>query len=262
MPTYLEEPGFVENGKDPVFHGFFTRAGGASTELYAGLNCGPGSQDDPAAIAENRKRAAEVLGVSADRLLTLYQIHSAACQSVSGPWPGGKAPEADALVTATPGLAIGVLTADCAPVLFAGEGAGGPVIGAAHAGWKGAVSGILESTVAAMKDLGARADSIRACIGPCIRRESYEVSQDFLAPFLEQDAENDRFFAPGKALGLFQFDLAAYVAHRLTLAGVEPVYDTGGDTCAEESRFFSFRRATLRGEGDYGRELSAVVIRK
>lgn len=260
MLKYLEESGFVENGKDPVFHAFFTREGGRSTGLYAGLNCGPGSQDDPAAVAANRAMAAEKLGVVPERLLTLYQVHSALCLPVSGPWSGGKAPEADALVTDTPGLAIGVLTADCAPVLFAGEGPKGPVIGAAHAGWKGAVSGILEETLAAMKRLGARGRSIRACIGPCIRRESYEVSQDFLAPFLAQDTENDRFFTPGKGAGLHHFDLAAYVAHRLDLAGVEDVRDTGGDTCAEESRFFSFRRATLRGEGDYGRQLSAIAI--
>lgn len=261
--SFIEEPGFGGNAKGPVFHAFFTREGGRSAGIYAGLNCGPGSSDDSLAVAENRNAAAARLGVLPSRLLTLYQIHSAACLSVSGPWPeGGKPPEADALVTATPGLAIGVLTADCAPVLFVCEGPKGPVIGAAHAGWKGAVSGILESTLAAMAALGAKPGDISACIGPCIRRDSYGVSEEFLKPFVEQDEENRRFFLSGQREGAFQFDLPAYVAHRLALAGVGEVYDTGGDTCAEEARFFSFRRATLKGEADYGRQLSAIVIRE
>lgn len=262
MPIFLEESGFVDNVKDPVFHAFFTREGGVSTGLYAGLNCAPASQDDPAAIAANRRQAAECLGVAPERLFTLRQIHSALCLSLSAPWADNAPPEADALVTDRPGLAIGVLTADCAPVLFVGEGPKGPVIGAAHAGWKGAVSGILEATVRAMKALGARENAVRACIGPCIRRDSYEVSLDFLAPFLDQDPENQRFFTRGKAPEVYHFDLPAYVAHRLVLAGVEEIHDTGGDCCAQEQKFFSFRRATQRGEGDYGRQLSAIAIKK
>lgn len=261
MPMFLEEPGFSDNGRAPVFHAFFTRDGGESTGIYAGLNCGPGSKDAPEAVAANRRAAARRLGVALERLLTLHQIHSAVCRTVNEPWPEGKAPEADALVTDTPGLAIGVLTADCAPVLFRGEGGKGPVIGAAHAGWKGAVSGILEATVASMGVLGARPHRISACIGPCIRRESYEVSRDFLRPFTEQDPANGRFFLPGRESAFFQFDLPAYVAHRLAAAGIEDVRDTGGDTCSEPDRFFSFRRATLAGETDYGRQLSAIAIR-
>lgn len=261
MIPHLEEPAFAEAGPRFVAHAFFTRAGGVSTGIYASLNCGPGSQDHAAAVEENRSRAALRLGLAPRNLVTLHQIHSARCITVDGPWPQGQPPEADALATATAGLALGVLTADCAPVLFAGESSKGPVIGAAHAGWKGAVGGVLESTLSAMLALGAEADSLTACIGPCIRRSSYAVSEDFLSPFLERDPQDRRFFTPADDPDLFFFDLPAYVAHRLAQAGIDAVYDTGGDTQGEDQRFFSFRRATLRGQTDYGRQLSAILIR-
>lgn len=257
----IAEDARLDGGRDSVRHGFFGRHGGVSSGIYGSLNCGSGSQDDPAAVAENRSRAAAVLGVSTDRLLSLYQVHSAICLTVTEPFEEGVRPEADAMVTDVPGLALGVLTADCGPVLLTGTKANGsPVIGAAHAGWGGALGGILEATVLAMRELGAIPYSIRAALGPCIGPASYEVSTDFEAPFLEQDVENAHFFRAGRRDGHLMFDLPGYIARRLALAGVERVYITGVDTCADEERCFSYRRATLRGEPDYGRQLSAVVI--
>ncbi|WP_366552937.1 peptidoglycan editing factor PgeF [Aquibaculum sediminis] len=238
-------------------HAFFTREGGVSQGIYDSLNCGPGSKDNPDHVAENRRRAAAALGLEPDRLLTCYQVHSPNVVTVEEPWNAAERPEADGLVTATPGLALGILTADCAPVLLADAQAG--VIGAAHAGWKGAVGGVLEATVDAMEALGARRDAIIAGIGPCIAQRSYEVGPDFPAPFLAQGEENRDLFRPGAGDRL-HFDLKDYVARRLHRAGLRQVQPLPCDTCSEEERFFSYRRACLRGEPDYGRQLSAIAL--
>ena len=241
---------------DGVAHGFLGRRGGVSTGMVEGLNVGIGSQDDPDAVAENRRRAAEAVLPGA-RLVTLYQVHSPDAVAVIEPWDDRVRSRADALVTATPGLALGILTADCAPVLFADREAG--VVGAAHAGWKGALGGVTDSTISLMETLGARRDRIAAAIGPCIARASYEVDEGFLARFAEADPANERFFAGGKP-GHYQFDLEAYVAHRLAAAGVTRIEMLGLDTYADPARFFSFRRATHRGEADYGRQISIIGI--
>lgn len=239
-----------------VRHGFFGRGGGVSGGVYQSLNCGLGSGDDAACVRENRARVAQALG--AGRLVTLHQVHSAECVVVRERWEDEARPRADALVTDVPGLMIGVLTADCAPVLLRGTKAdGGAVVGAAHAGWGGAVHGVLEAAVARMEGLGA--EGIRAVVGPCIGPESYEVRKDFTGPFLAQDAGNGRFFAEGARAGHLMFDLPGYVARRLRLLDVE-VAVTGVDTYAREEEYFSFRRATHRKEPDYGRQLSVIVI--
>lgn len=239
-----------------VSHGFLGRRGGVSTGVHAGLNVGTGSTDDPAIIAENRRLAAEAVLPGA-RLATVYQVHSADAVAVIEPFEERLRPHADALVTATPGLAIGILTADCAPVLFADREAG--VVGAAHAGWKGALGGVTDSTIALMESLGARRDRIAAAIGPCIARASYEVDDGFLRRFAEADPANERFFAGGRA-GHHQFDLEAYVAHRLAAAGLSRIEALGEDTYAQPDRFYSFRRATHRAEPDYGRQISIIGI--
>lgn len=239
-------------------HGFFTRAGGVSEGLFASLNCGFGSGDDPANVAENRRRVAAALGLGPDRLATCYQIHSPAVVTVEAPWRYEDRPRADALVTRTPGLALGILTADCAPVLFADPEA--RIIGAAHAGWRGAVGGVLEATVAAMRALGASPDRLRAAIGPCIAQASYEVGPEFPAPFLAEDAAYQVFFRPAQRGGHFHFDLPGYVARRLQRLGLGRVEWTGGDTAAEPERFFSYRRSCLLKEPDYGRAISAICL--
>jgi YfiH family protein len=239
-----------------VAHGFLGRRGGVSQGVVEGLNVGIGTQDDPEAVAENRRRATEAILPGA-RLVTLYQIHSPDAVAVIEPWDDRLRPRADALVTATPGLALGILTADCAPVLFADREAG--VVGAAHAGWKGALGGVTDSTLSLMETLGARRDRIAAAIGPCIARASYEVDQGFLAKFADADPANERFFAGGRP-GHYQFDLEAYVAHRLALAGLTRIEAMGLDTYPSPERFFSFRRATHRGEADYGRQISIIGI--
>jgi YfiH family protein len=259
MIVVLQDSAFADPACGGIFHAFFTRAGGISTGIYDGLNCGPVSADDPAKVTENRSRAAAFLGVDPEHLMTLRQTHSAVCHMVRQPWPAGETPEGDALSTDRAGLAIGILTADCAPVLFAGRGPDGPVIGAAHAGWKGALGGVLEATVEAMLGLGAKRETIGAVIGPCITHTSYEVGPDFPDPFLAHAPDDERFFTPID--GGFLFDLPAYCAHRLSGTGLLRISTTGHDTCANEDRFYSFRRATLRGESDYGRGLSAIVIR-
>jgi len=241
---------------DGVPHGFLGRRGGVSTGIHAGLNVGTGSTDDPATIAENRRRATDAVLPGA-RLATVYQVHSADAVAVIEPFEERLRPHADALVTDRPGLAIGILTADCAPVLFADREAG--VVGAAHAGWKGALGGVTDSTIALMESLGARRDRIAAAIGPCIARASYEVDDGFLRRFAEADPANERFFAGGRA-GHHQFDLEAYVAHRLAAAGLTRIEALGEDTYAQPDRFYSFRRATHRAEPDYGRQISIVGI--
>ncbi len=239
----------------PFRHGFFARRGGVSSGLYAGLNCGPGSDDTPEAVAENRARAMAWLDLPAGALTTLTQIHSPDVVTLSA--ARSDRPRADALVTATPGLALGVLTADCQPVLFADPQA--RVIGAAHAGWKGARAGVLEATVAAMEALGAQRQAIVAVIGPTISQSAYEVGWDFAEGFIEDDPENARFFANGPA-GKPHFDLPAYGLARLRAAGVGHAEWTRHCTYADAARFYSFRRTTHRGEADYGRMLAAIRL--
>ncbi|MEO5937537.1 MAG: peptidoglycan editing factor PgeF [Sphingomonas sp.] len=241
---------------DGVPHGFLGRRGGVSTGLYAGLNVGTGSDDDPAVIAQNRRLALDAVLPGAI-LLNPYQVHSADCITVTGPWDESLRPHADAVVTDRPGIALGILTADCAPVLLADADAG--VVGAAHAGWKGAIGGVTDATVLAMEALGARRDRIRAAIGPCIARASYEVDAAFQQRFEADDPANERFFAAARQ-GHAQFDLEAYVAHRLATAGVRTVETMGLDTYGQEDRFYSFRRATHRGEPGYGRQISIIGL--
>ena len=241
---------------DGVAHGFFGRRGGVSTGQYAGLNVGIGSDDETETVVANRARAIEAVLPSA-QLLSPYQIHSADCVTVLAPYEDRLRPRADALVTDRPGFALGIITADCAPVLFADVKAG--VIGAAHAGWKGAIGGVTTATLLAMEALGARRDRIRAAIGPCIARGSYEVDDSFVRRFEEADPSNERFFAPGKP-GHHQFDLEAYVVHRLAAAGLTRIEALGLDTYAQVDRFFSFRRATHAGEAGYGRQISIIGL--
>jgi YfiH family protein len=237
-------------------HGFFTRRGGASSGIYAGLNCGPGSADQRDAVAINRARAATALEVAPERLLSLHQTHSTTVV-VAGPDPWTERPRADAAVTATPGIALGVLTADCAPVLLADREAG--VVGAAHAGWRGALDGILEATVAAMQRLGARPGAIRAAIGPTISQRAYEVGPEFFERFQAEEAGYERFFVPGAGDRL-RFDLPGFVLHRLREAGVGEAGWIGACTLSEPDRFFSYRRSTRAGEPDYGRLISAIRL--
>ncbi|GEM73723.1 peptidoglycan editing factor PgeF [Sphingomonas aquatilis] len=243
-------------GLGDVPHGFLGRRGGVSQGVVAGLNVGLGSQDDPAAVAENRRRAAAAVLPGAP-LASLYQVHSADVVRVNAAYPDAERPHADALVTERPGLLLGILTADCAPVLFADTQAG--VVGAAHAGWKGALAGVTDATIAAMEKIGARRDRIAAAIGPCIARASYEVDEGFLARFTAVDPENERFFASGRD-GRYQFDLEAYVTHRLAAAGLARVEALGLDTYAQPDRFYSYRRATHKGEPDYGRQISLIGL--
>jgi YfiH family protein len=237
-------------------HGFFGRRGGVSVGEMAGLNVGYGSSDDREAIATNRRLAVAAVLPDAE-LATVHQIHSAEVVVADRAWPLGERPRADAMVTGTPNLLLGILTADCAPVLFADHDA--VVVGAAHAGWRGALAGVTDATIRAMEKLGARRENIRAAVGPCIGQPSYEVDEAFRSRFVEDDPHNARFFVMGAA-GKPHFDLGAYVVHRLTAAGIGEVEALNLDTYAEPDRFFSFRRSTHLGEADYGRQLSAIGI--
>ena len=241
-----------------VRHAFFTREGGVSEGLFASLNCGYGSGDDPQKVGRNRAIAAERLGLAEERLVTCYQIHSADVLTVEQPWRREEAPRADGMVTNRPGIALGVLAADCAPVLFADAEAG--VIGAAHGGWRGALGGVLEATVAAMTALGAMPARIRAGIGPCIGQESYEVGPEFPGRFAEIDRDSGNFFVPAERAGHFRFDLPGYIAHRLARLRLGAVASAACDTVADPARFFSYRRACLAGERDYGRALAAIAL--
>jgi len=246
-------------GADPgIRHAFFTRLGGVSEGLFGSLNCGFGSGDAPQRVAANREIAMARLGLTADRLVTLRQIHSARVVIVERPWCREEAPCADGLVTAVPGIALGVLAADCAPILLYDPVA--RVIGAAHGGWRGALGGVVDATISWMAELGATRPRIRAAIGPCIARRSYEVGPEFPQPFVAEDPGNIRFLAPAPGLGRFLFDLGGYIAHRLARAGITTVEVAPNDTVVEEERFFSYRRARLRGERSYGRGLSAIVL--
>jgi YfiH family protein len=243
---------------DGLRHGFFTRQGGVSSGIYASLNCGPGSRDEPANVTENRARVAELLGAKPGSLITVFQKHGADAVIAQKPWKQDKMPEADAIVTAKPGIAIGILTADCAPVLFCDGTA--KVIGAAHAGWRGALSGIVEATVEAMETLGAEPERISAVIGPAISQGAYEVGAEFMQHFLAEAPESEAFFIADEASGEPHFDLVGYVAERLARAGVGAVADLGLCTYCEETRLFSYRRSQHHGEGDYGRQISAILL--
>lgn len=240
-----------------ISHAFFSREGGVSGGIYASLNGGQGSEDDAGRVHENRSRMAAALGVEPERLITAYQIHSPDVVVAEAPWTRETRPQADAIVTRVPGLAIGISTADCGPVLLADPRA--RVIGAAHAGWKGALTGVVDATVAAMERLGAERSRMVAAIGPMIRQPSYEVGPELVARFQASDENNERFFAPSTREGHAMFDLAGYVASRLDRAGIERVEDLGLCTYADP-RFFSYRRATHRGEPDYGRHISAIAL--
>jgi YfiH family protein len=241
-----------------VAHAFFTRRGGVSTGLYASLNGGDGSRDEPRAVAENRARMAAAINVAPERLLAPFQVHSPDVRALDRPWAAGERPRCDGLVTATRGLGLAVTGADCGILLFADETAG--VVGAAHAGWKGALTGVIEATVRVMEGLGARRGSITAALGPTIRQSSYEVGPEFIARFAEAEAANTRFFAPSARPGHAMFDLPGFIASRLKAAGVGAFEDLGCDTYSDEARFFSFRRATHRGEADYGRLVAAIAL--
>ncbi len=240
-----------------VRHAFFTREGGVSQGLYASLNVGRGSKDDPNAVAENRRRCAQTLGVEADALNSGYQIHSTITRVADAPW-GDDRPEGDAIVTITRGIVCGALSADCAPVLLADPEA--RVVASAHAGWKGALEGVVGSVVSAMQTLGAEPRRIVAAVGPCIGPQSYEVGLEFLDRFTAADPESERFFKPSASVDKRMFDLPGFVLWRLEEAGVGDAEWTGHDTCADEARFFSNRRAFKRGEPDYGRLLSAIAL--
>jgi polyphenol oxidase len=242
---------------DGMLHGFVGRTGGVSAGDLLSLNTGLGSGDDPAAIAENRQRALNAVAPGAT-LIGVFQVHSPDVVVADAAWTDDARPQADAIVTDRPGLALGILTADCAPILFADHRAG--VIGAAHAGWKGALNGVTDATIAAMEQRGARRDQVVAAIGPCITRASYEVDDGFRAQFCSQDVANDRFFTDGQRAGHPHFDLEAYVAHRLAAAGIGHIEALGLDTYADPARYFSFRRATHKQEATYGRQISIIAL--
>jgi len=243
-----------------IFHGFFSRRGGHSAGLYRDLNCGLGSNDDPEAVAANRARVARHLHVAPGNLLTLYQVHSPEAVIVDSPWPQRAAPRADAMITTRPGLALSILTADCAPVLFWDAKAG--VVAAAHAGWKGALTGIIAATVEAMVDAGAARSAIQAAIGPCITQENYEVGPEFKDRFCARDPGFERYFTPSAAPGHAhaRFDLPAFVADRLADAGIRSVEKCIRCTYREADDYFSYRRSTHRREPDYGRNISAIAL--
>jgi YfiH family protein len=243
-----------------IVHGFFTRAGGVSGGVYNSLNTGFGSNDDTGCVTENRARAMQALGLPPDRLSTAYQVHSARVTVIDAPVPYKDAPRVDGFVTATPGVALGILSADCTPVLLADPACG--VIGAAHAGWRGALTGVIEAAVTAMEGLGAARANIHAAIGPCIGQDSYEVGPDFPTPFLDHDPSAKSFFTAAARTGHFMFDLEGYVATRLDRLGLASIGRAGLDTCKHEEAFFSYRRATLKGENDYGRGLSVIALKE
>jgi YfiH family protein len=241
-----------------IRHAFFTREGGHSSGIFASLNCGLGSGDDKATVARNRGVVSERLGVACENLLTVWQHHSSDTIAVTAPWDWAQPPRGDAIVTATPGFAIAILTADCAPILLADPEA--RVIGAAHAGWKGALAGVTDSTIAAMERLGARRSHITAVIGPTISQAVYEVGSDLIERFVDDDPGNAKFFVPSRRPGHHMFDLPRYLAARLAAAGLASVIDLAICTYRDEQRFFSYRRATHRRHENYGRQISAICL--
>ncbi len=254
--SFLTAPSLA--GLGSIRHGFFTRQGGVGGGIYDSLNVGFGSNDDRDAVTENRRRVAAALDLPAGALHTVYQVHGCKVTHVDSPWRSEDAPRCDALVTNRPGVALGILSADCAPVLFADAEAG--IIGAAHSGWKGALAGVLPATVGAMLALGARRGAIAAALGPAIARSSYEVGPEFPDPFLEESPDNAAFFAESSRAGHFMFDLPGYLTRVLEGLDLGSVGVLAVDTCADPERFFSYRRATHRGEPDYGRCVSAIVL--
>lgn len=242
-----------------IRHGFFGRRGGVSVGHYESLNIGGGTTDTLAAVEENRRRVATHFGLEASRLLLLRQVHGDRVVTVEAPWEASDRPEADAFVTRQKDLLLVILTADCAPVLFADEKAG--VIGAAHAGWRGAVGGVLAATLEAMEALGARRERVAAAVGPCIWQDSYEVGADFPVPFIAENQDNDAFFRASARQGHFLFDLPGYVATKLDRLGVRTIAPSPADTCAAPDKFFSYRYACLHGLADTGRAASAIVLR-
>ncbi len=243
---------------DGVRHAFCTREGGVSTGIYAGMNCGYGSDDEVDKVAANRRAAVETLAAGELPLITAYQQHTATALYVDQAWEPPDAPAADGMVTDRPGLALGILTADCAPVLMADGEAG--VIGAAHAGWRGALDGILGATIDLMIEKGAARERINAAVGPCIAQSSYEVGAEFRDRFVEFDAASDQYFAAGAIADKFQFDLTGFVEARLRHAGIGQIQGSAWDTYADEARFYSYRRSVHRGEADYGREVSVIAL--
>lgn len=241
-----------------IRHAFFTRAGGVSEGLYASMNGGLGSEDAPERVAENRARMAKALGVAPEHFLSVYQIHSPNVVVADAPWAASERPRADAIVTRRSGIAIGIGTADCGPILFADAQA--QVIGAAHAGWRGAFTGVLEATITEMERLGARRERITAAAGPMISQRNYEVGQDLIDRFLEADKDNARYFVPAARPGHAMFDLPGYVVDRLKRAGVAQIENLGLCTYADPAQFYSYRRATHRKEPDYGRHINAIAL--
>ncbi len=260
---YYPAPNFKQHSEN-VDHGFFTRLGGASIGEVSSLNCGFGSQDDPEKIQANRSYVATEMGVDPHNLCSTYQVHGAEVVQVQTPWDSRNEnrPKADAMITDQKGIALGILTGDCTPVLFYGEKeCGSPVVGAAHAGWRGALSGVLENTTSAMIKLGVSPEAIKACIGPCIAKQSYEVQEDFVLPFLKESDESERFFAGASKTGHLIFDLAGYCAWRLYRGGVKDVSILDKDTYQNKTEFYSYRRSTHREEADYGRQISVITIK-
>ena len=245
------------SSQSSIRHAFFTRQGGVSEGIYASLNGGVGSADDPQKVQENRRRMAETLAVAPEALISAYQVHSPDAVIVEGPWQGER-PKADAMVTTVPGIALGITTADCGPVLFADAEA--RVIGAAHAGWRGAVTGVLESTVTAMERLGAQPGQIVAVLGPTISQRAYEVGPDFIERFTKEAPGHERFLKEAERSGHAMFDLPGFIGARLEAAGIGAFTDLGLCTYSDEERFFSYRRTTHRKEPDYGRLISAIAL--
>jgi hypothetical protein len=241
-----------------IRHAFFTRQGGVSQGVYASLNGGLGSKDEPNCVAENRARMAATLGVARDNLITAYQVHSPIVVIAESSWNASARPQADAVVTKVPGLAVAITTADCGPILFADERAG--IVAAAHAGWRGALAGVAETTVAAMENCGADRARIVAALGPMIRQANYEVGPEFAAQFKAAAEANEQFFRPSRRVGHVLFDLASYIALRLAAAGVQRIEDLGHCTYANSDFFFSYRRSVHRAEADYGRHINAIAV--
>lgn len=259
---YYKVPGFANPQEDDIFHGFFGRQGGVSKGVYNALNCGPGSDDAIENVQQNLALVAKEAGLSANSILLLHQVHGKTCLKVDKAWPINARPQADAMVTDVPGLGIGILTADCAPVLFfALKADGSPVVAAAHAGWKGALGGILVATVEQIKTYGVQPADISAAIGPCIGQISYEVGPEFYEAVLAEDAAGEKFFKSARRKGHFLFDLPGYCAMNLAVCGLTRVAIKDLDTCFNEEDFFSYRRTTHRGDQDYGRQISLIAIK-
>lgn len=256
---YYTDDSFLKSGKHNVSYGFFTRLGGHSYDVYKGLNCGFGSNDESQKVAKNRSDVAQSFNVSPENLLSLYQIHGNIVHILDAPW--SDRPQGDGFVTDKAGIALGILTADCAPVLFYGlKGDKSPVIGAAHAGWGGALKGVLDKTVSQMQEVGAVKETIRACVGPCISKSSYEVTDDFVEPFLQENDGAENFFFSGAKEGHLMFDLSGYCAWRLFRIGIKNIAVMDKDTYKNEEEFYSYRRATHNKDFDYGRQISVISI--